>query len=654
MKKDFATFLLAVICPLLAYSQVNYSEEYGKITQYEMSMTEYEEDKQAEAVVIYDLGENYFRGEDRYGFLLHMERRTKIKILKQSGVKYANIEIPYYVDGNDIEAIENIEAITYNWENNQLVKTNFDPKNIFEEKINKDIYVKKIALSNVKEGSIIEFKYKIVTPFFFHMRKWEFQNKIPVVHSKLIYKAVPYYEYTYIVRGTSKFDEFVSDKLSDEISFGRLKYKEMRYEFGMKNLPAFKDEEFITSSKDYMVAINFQISKLFFPGGGSREYISTWPAMCDNFLKNPDFGKFLKDSEKEAKKILPTLGLENKSQLDQAKAITQYVKGMYNWNTFTTKFASVKLSDFLKQKTGNSAEINLFLIGLLKEAGISVNPVVLSTRSHGVISKSHPFQQFLNYVIAQVNIDDKTHFIDATEPLLYFDELPLRCSNVEGLVIKPKSEEWVITSQKEFNQTEKVFNITVHPEKNVAEVDLKYIASGQDAYKYRQIYRGEPQNLNDYLRKNNNITSLTNMVVGNGNNLKEPFLFSFHLPVSFENVSNKLFIQPFCNLSITDNPFKQNSRTLPVDLVYLRGEKYKSVVEIPDGYKVEYLPKDMTHNSRIMTIHYQAREADGEIQISAEYSFNNNIYEAKDYLRIKYSMNEIIKQFSDMIVLSKI
>lgn len=645
--------VLVAIAPLFSKAQENYSEEYGKITQYEASMTEYTADPEAEAVVIYDIGTNYFQGDDTKGFLLHMETRTKIKILKAAGTKYAQIEIPFYKDGRDVESIIDIEATVYNNENGKPTKTVLNTKKIFEEKINNDVSILKIALPDVREGSVIEYKYHIVTPFFFHMRKWEFQQKIPVIHSKLIYKAIPYYEYTYIVRGVKQFDEFDSVTKNQDIRFGSLLYQEKIYSFGMKNLPAFRDEEFISAEEDYMVSINFQISKIYFPNGGFQNYISTWPALCDDFLKRDDFGKYIKNSEKEGKKLLPTLDLANKSQLEQAIEITQYVKTMYKWDETNGKFATDNLSTFLKAKSGNSADINLYLIGLLKAANITVNPVVLSTRNHGAVSKSHPFQQFLNYVIAQIEIDGQKYFVDATEPLRYFDELPIRCTNVEALVVKPKTEEWIVTTQKEVAKTQKVFKIKVLPEQQLLKVNIEYILSGQDAYQFRNTYDGKNDNLVDYFKKNNNVNIEDSLTVINYSEMNKPFSFSFNSSTSFESASGKLFIHPFCNLSVSDNMFKQTTRTLPIDLIYLRNVEYKSEIEIPEGYKVEYLPKELTHASRLMTINYSTKEVDNKIEVSAKYFFNTNLYDAKDYARLKYSYAEIIKQFSDMIVLVK-
>lgn len=305
MKKTITASILFIIFIINGYSQVNYSQEFGKVTQYEMSMSQYEQDKDAEAVVIYDLGDYYFRPDETRGFLLSMERKVKIKILKQAGTKYANFEIPYYSENREWESIEKIEATTYNMEGGQLTKTILDPKNIYEEKVSNTLSIKKVALADVREGSVIEYKYLITTPYFFNMRKWDFQKKIPVVYSKLKYRAIPYYEYTYILRRINKFDEYKATPLNEDIRFGNLVYKEMQYEFGLKNLPPFKDEEYITSEQDYLISLYFQLSKIYYPRGGSKEIMTTWPAMCDDFLKDNDFGKYIKNSEKEGKKYCP-------------------------------------------------------------------------------------------------------------------------------------------------------------------------------------------------------------------------------------------------------------------------------------------------------------------------------------------------------------
>lgn len=314
--------------------KVNYTQEPGKVTQYEMSMTEYPQDKDAEAVVLYNLGHYKFTTDDREGFILQMKTRTKIKILKQAGEKYATFDIPYFIeDSRNMESVIAIKGITYNYEDNVLKKTDLSPKNIFEEKGDNDKWrVKKVALSDVHIGSVIEIEYTISTPFFFNMRTWDFQWKIPVIYSRIDYTAIPYYEYTYILKGTNKFDEFTNNIENQEKRFGNLVYNEKTYNFGMKNIPAFKDEEFITSEKDYRIALNFQMTTFYSPRGGEKKVMSTWPLIIKEFMKHDDFGKYINNSEKEGKKIIPTLNLDTADKLAQLQTITEYVKQTYNWH----------------------------------------------------------------------------------------------------------------------------------------------------------------------------------------------------------------------------------------------------------------------------------------------------------------------------------
>lgn len=654
MKKTIAISFLLFHITMSLFSQADYTQEAGKVTQYEMSMTEYEKDKDAEALVIYDLGKYYFQGDNTRGFLLRMEKRIKIKILKQAGVKYANFEIPYYMEGMDWENIEDIKATTYNFEDGQLKKTELINKNIFEEKINENLQVKKIALADVREGSVIEFSYKVSTPYFFNMRKWDFQGSIPVIQSQLKYRAMPYYEYTYILKGANKLDEMTSKTLNDEIRFGRLVYKEVEYTFGMKDIPAFRDEEFITSAQDYMISLNFQLSKIYYPTGGKREIMTTWPAMCDDFLKNSDFGKYIRNSEKEGKKVIATLDLTDKPVIDKIDIITQYVKSKYNWDGNNGKYAQVGLSDFLKQQKGNVGNINLFLVGLLQAAGVDVYPVVLSTRKNGAISKGHPFQQFFNYVIAMVKVEDKTYFIDATEPLLYFSDLPERCLNIEGLIIKPKSEEWAVIRQKALSIGQKDFTLKILPEEGKLAVDAKYIGTGLNAYKYRTIHLGKDNNLSAYLKNDNNIEVKDDKIeVVPVDRLSKPFVFSFSFDAPLENNNNKLFLNPFCNLSISENPFKQTSRSNLVDMIYIRGDIYRSTIEIPEGYKVEYIPESLGVDDNLIAINYAIERDSSKIMVSAGYNLKQSVYQAKDYNSLKMSFANMIKKFSEMIVLAK-
>ena len=627
--------------------QDRYSFASGKPTHYEKTMKEYERDKNAEAIVIYELGDYYFHYDYTEGqFFLRKNKKIKIKILKQSGINYADFEIPLYEEGRNSDILTINEAVVYNYEENT---TALDRKKVFEEKISNNWKVKKFTMPNVKEGSIIELDYMIETPFFFNMGTWEFQKRIPVVYSKLRYRAIPYYEYSSLLKGASKFTEYSRNVLDARIQIGNYLYQEVEFIFGEKNIPAFRDEEFITNPKNYMLSLIFQMSKLHYPGGGSKELMTTWPKMCDAFLKEDGFGKYIKSSEKEGKKIISELSLGGLSKEEQIKKIVLYVKSNYSWDEYNGKFISEKLKDFLKNKKGNTANLNLFLAGLLQAANIDATPIVLGTRNTLSPSKHHPYESFFNYVIVMVNVDGKKMFLDATDPLIYYAELPERCVNVEGLVVKPKSEEWVFIEQKNVAMIERDFVLTPVPEDSRIAVDVIYTLKGQAAYNYRNIYAGKEENLLQYFKKANNIDAkLTS--VKNLDNLDHPFIITFSFNVPLEKNDNKLFITPF-SICLNDNPFKQTSRTHPVDLMYVRGEKNRTIINLPTDYKINFLPSNQSINNAILSMKYDIATTDTQIEIDSEYTHKQSIYQPTQYRTLQSTVSEIVKKFSEMIIL---
>jgi len=650
MKKYLILIGILFLANIVVAQQNRYSYTFGNLTQHEKTMKDYELDKNADAIVIYELGDYYFQyNYDEGMFVLRKNKKIKIKILKQSGINYADFEIPLYEEGRKAELLIINDAVVYNCDEDAVTKTVLDRKKIFEEKISNNWIVKKFTMPNVKEGSIIELDYMIETPYFFNMGAWNFQKKIPVVYSKLRYRAIPYYEYSYLLKGASKFSEYSRNVINATIQVGNLAYQEVEFIFGEKNIPAFRDEEFITNARNYMISLNFQMSKLHYPGGRSKELMTTWPKMCDMFLKEDGFGKYIKSSEKEGKKIVSELSLGGLSKEEQIKKIVLYVKSNYSWDEYNGKFISEKLKDFLKNKKGNAANLNLFLTGLLQAANIDATPVVLGTRNMLSPSKFHPFEIFFNYVIVMVNVDGKKMFLDATEPLIYYAELPERCVNVEGLVVKPKSEEWVFIEQKNVAMIERDFVLTPVPEESRIAVDVIYTLKGQAAYNYRNIYAGKEENLLQYLKKANNIDAkLTS--VKNLDNLDYPFIITFSFNIPLEKNNDKLFMTPF-SICLNDNPFKQTSRTHPVDLMYVRGEKNRTIINIPTDYKINFLPSNQSIDNAILSMKYNIATTDTQIEVNSEYTYKQSIYQPTQYRTLQSTVSEIVKKFSEMIIL---
>lgn len=651
MKKMHLFFILILLISLLTKGQ-NFSKEFEKIGKDEIELKQYSLDKNAESIVLFDIAKSYFI-QTESSFEVVFERTTRIKILSEAGIKWAVVEIPFYQEGGIYEKVYDIKAYTYNYEDGRIIKTPLDISNTFNEKINNYWNVKKFAIPNVKEGSIIEYKYKINSQYMFNLRDWEFQWKIPVVYSEYEVRMIPFYEYSYLLQGASRFDSqtsYVDKGLSRQ--FGSITFQDMVHKYIMKDIPAFNNEEFITSINDYIIKLDFQLSKIKYPNGSTIDIITTWNDMNKELIKHSDFGKYIKNSEKLAPKVLNVKDIKLKADNEKFNYIMDFVKGNFNWNNYYGKYTSKTPKKFIEEKHGNCADINLFVIGLLNSVGIDAKPVLISTRDNGKIKYDYPYTHFFNYVIILANVEGNQILSDATEVLSLNNRIPSRCINDKGIIIQKDKVEWI---GLEFILPSEIKTyIQIELINNELKSSISKTATEYDASYYRNHFTDNSETIKKRLETTDYFIIDTSITVHNQLNKEKPYILTFKQTSKPEIVNEKIYLSPFLNEIISDNPLKQKERTYPIDMTYPKKRVFNSTILIPIGYKVEYIPSDQKINNQLFEFTYSTNSDDNKIIISFDYYFKKSIYSPTDYSNIKFYFNEIVKKGNEKIVLSKI
>ena len=121
-----------------------------------------------------------------------------------------------------------------------------------------------------------------------------------------------------------------------------------------------------------------------------------------------------------------------------------------------------------------------------------------------------------------------------------------------------------------------------------------------------------------------------------------------------ESINDKIYISPFYEEPLSENPFNQKSRSYPVDLEYPKTKFFISQIQIPEGYEPEYVPENYELKASLVEIVYSTEMPNENILlIKGNYAFKQAVYDAEDYLKLKFYCNDIIKKFNDKIVLKK-
>jgi hypothetical protein len=165
----------------------------------------------------------------------------KIKLYKSEGFEHATISVPY-VSSQRKEQFSINEANTYNLVNGKIEKTKLKNENIFNEKVNDRVTVAKFTFPNLKEGSIIEYEYSIISSLWDNIRPWNFQDDIPVKYSEFNTYFSEYVKYNVQVRGY-KQPKILNSSNSE--TFGGSTFVFNVRKFILTDIEPLKEEPFI-------------------------------------------------------------------------------------------------------------------------------------------------------------------------------------------------------------------------------------------------------------------------------------------------------------------------------------------------------------------------------------------------------------------------
>lgn len=664
MKRLYIIAFTTLVLVAAASAQEN-QYGFGDVTFEELNLKRYDKDPEAEALVLCDIGDSYFFDTDN-GYDIRFTRIKRIKIFNKSGIRYATVTIPFYTDGyGRTELVKSIEANCYNMENGAVVEAHLNPKSVYEEVVSDHWKAKKFVIPNVREGSVIEFKYMLETPFHFNLPDWEFQGPIPALLSQYVVSMIPFYDYKYIIQGTPKLDIKTVVKSTKPRVYGSVsegyaggstgfKFNDLVHTFGMKDIPAFRDEYFITSRNDYIIKLDFQLANFYSPTGTIKEIMTTWPKMIDEFLKHEDFGGYIKKCKKPAEDAL--YGLKStppQNQEEQCQKIIEFVKTNFKWNENYGKFTDKSPKELLIEKQGNPADINLFMIAMLQAAGMNADPVILSTRDNGKVKVDYPFESFFNYVIAAIRINDRLILADGTEPMLAFDCIPTRCINEFGLLISDADVSWIALGNSNISTNRTDIKITVDPENMTARADVAIAADQYEAYNYKTTFQNDLEDIAGQLTMNN-IRKISGLKTQNYEDASKPYLLSFEAETELESINNQIIISQFLHFPITDNKLKTTVRTYPVDMVYPVSFEFVSTIIVPSLYKVTSVPDNFLMDNELMSIKLNYTVNDDQIEAKGNYTYKKGVYSTSEYSRLKSYINAVIEEFNKPIIVEPV
>ncbi len=558
-----------------------------------------------------------------YGNALNVHER--IKIYNSEGFEYSDWIIRF-------DDIKGLKAFTYNLVDGKIEKTKVSKDGIFKEEISEDEEISKITFPKVKEGSIIEIKYKVI---FIGLSTLYSQSSLPIKYQRFkiyngYYGSLSIRQNQYVKLPIRRVDEATSSLFIGE------------------NIPPLNEEDFVAN-------VNNHRGKILMQNHGTG-YQQTWSNVAKSYNNAEWFGRQLKKGDALYKKDLENLLKGETDTLTIAKKIDRHVKQTIEWDKGYSR-GSEYVKSVYRDKKGDSGDINLMLVHMLRSAGLNADPILVATKRKGWVM--YPQVNAFNMVLATIKINGKRYLLDGSQKNAAFGQVPLRYINDKGLIIfKDEGHMLYPIALEEASTITSIVNAKVNVEDLSVYGDVKRRISEYEALNHRDFYQDLKQDTYEESLNKLDLFDVKNLELKDVEDPEKPISIAFDFAHKdyVEKIGDKLYFEPLLIWGLKENKFNEENRLYPIDLEYPFVHKYIINYTIPQGYEIESLPEArlIKMENDISTMEFNIQQRSNQLQVIFSLHFKHYLIPADYYPALTAMYSEFLNISKSKIVLSKI
>jgi len=525
---------------------------------------------------------------------------------------------------------------------------------IFDEGEKKGWHYKVFAIPGVQNNCVVEYQYSLTTNHISLLDPWYFQSDIHTDLSRFSIKIPTGFMYNSYMKNSPILAYKPTKELYEKPEQIRKKYAKYTWEF--RDLPAIKDEPYMTTMKDYVAALNFQLIEYKDPYV-YYTFVKTWDDLNEKIY--PNYRPYLKHNRTVNTLADQIVGHE-RSYNKKMELLYNFVRDSIETKGYkpVSGWKNDEPKTIIKNKSGSRIEKNLLLIALLRASGIDADPVLISTRAHGRVDKRNPRLDSYNRLLVLTENHQGKLLLDTGNPYCPYGLLPPEDYTDIALVINQDTPQFIdIPKPKTVSM---VYAKTIEAELN-EEGTLTVKAFIRYEGFRNMIYRNKlatSEHEKDFIKHQviNRIqnVNLDTFEIDEGVEKTDPLLIKVEFSVeSFAEVAgDKIYFSPVLFHRLRENIFQLENRTYPIDYNYPRMDEEEINIKLPEGYMVDELPEplelgiDGQQFERHVTIH------DKSLTYKRRLYVNKTFFSPKEYKRLKEFYSFIVQSDQDQVVLT--
>jgi len=454
-------------------------DEWQPISEEELKMTSEPRAPGAPAIILY-------RQVDHDDSATHPSEYSyvRIKILKEEGRKYADVEIPYY---EKTEKILDLKARTIHPDGTIL---DFNGQ-VFNKEMVKarrfKVLIKTFTLSDVQAGSIIEYQYvrqnRQSFLEFFANSEWVLSQELFTKQARFFLKRYP----GFALR-CSWPNGLPDESTPPTVAAGT-------YRLEAQNIPAFEAEENMPPED----AIRFKVDFIYTDPRLVASPEVFWRRLGEGLdMQTEAFVQKHKLLEQALAQIVaagdsPETKLQKIYARAQQIRNTSFEKEKTEQEEKRAKEKEIKnVEELWKEGRGSGAQVTWAFLALVRAGGFDAYPVFLATRDNHFFNPKLMNADDLNTNAVLVRLDGKDLYFDPGSKFTPFGLLPWQETGVQGLKLDKDGGAWIMTPYPDSSssQIERKAELKVSEEGSL-EGKLSVTYSGLEAAWRRIVERDE-------------------------------------------------------------------------------------------------------------------------------------------------------------------
>jgi uncharacterized protein DUF3857 len=585
---------------------------------------------------------------DDSGHAAHEDNYIRIKILKEEGRKYADVEIPFYKEkGNNVV---NVRARTIRPDGSIV---NFDGK-VFEKQIARAKGLKYLAktftLPEVEVGSIIEYYYTYdLSEHYVYDSHWILSQDLFTKSAKFSLKP---YSSSYSNLGVRwSWQGLPAGSTPPAAGPDRV----VRLE--VSNVPAFETEDFMPPQNELKARVDFTYSE-----DRETDPAKYWQRVGKhlNDVVEGFVGKHKAMEQAVGQIVSPSDPPEVKlrkiyARVQQLRNTSYEVRKSEQEQKRANYKDAENVEDVWKRGSGNGVQLTWLYLALVRAAGFEAYPVMVSDRRNYFFNPRMMDRTKLDANVVLVKLDGKDIYCDPGAAFTPFGMLEWSETAAKGLRLDKDGGSWVLTSLPDSaaSRLERTARLTLSETGDIeGKLTLKF--TGLEAMRYRLQERNEDdaerkQFLEDQVKEY--VPAACEVELSNKpdwTSSEAPLLAEFSLKVpGWVAGSGRRAMVPVGLFSEPEKHiFEHANRTHPIYFQYPFAKVDDLTLDLPLGWQISSLPTPQTLEGKVVAYTFKAENDKGSLHLSRKLTINMLLLENKYYPALR-SFFQVVRTGDD-------